>query len=88
MSGSKARIEYMRDAFRRRTYTIAKTVADYHSKIDIDETAPVIRSVSIICTIGEYFFQIKCRKPFSLVPFNFIIFMHFSSLRWFICISM
>lgn len=52
MSGSKARIEYMRDAFRRRTYTIAKTVADYHSKIDIDETAPVIRSVSIICTIG------------------------------------
>lgn len=56
MSGSSARIEYARDAFRRRTLSTAKTVLEYHSKIDIDETAPVIRSVGIICTIGMFLF--------------------------------
>lgn len=58
MSGSSARSEYMRDAFRRRTLSTAKTVLEYHSKIDIDETAPVIRSVGIICTIGECLYSL------------------------------
>lgn len=52
MSGSSARIEYKRDADRRRTLSTARTILEYHSKIDIDENAPVIRSVGIICTIG------------------------------------
>jgi len=52
MSGQENRTEYLRDAFKRRTLSTAKTVLEYHSKIDIDETAPVIRSVGIICTIG------------------------------------
>lgn len=52
MSGSINRSEYLKDAFKRRTLSTAKTVLEYHSKIDIDETAPVIRSVGIICTIG------------------------------------
>ena len=57
MSGSTARIEYARDALRRKNISTAKSVLEYQSKIDIDETAPVIRSVGIICTIGEFFFH-------------------------------
>jgi len=49
---SSVRSEYLRDAFKRRTLSTARTILEYHSKIDIDENAPVIRSVGIICTIG------------------------------------
>lgn len=57
MSGSTARTEY----FKERVLSTARSILEYHSKIDIDENAPMIRSVGIICTIGKVNFL----KPYQ-----------------------
>ena len=55
MSGSAARIEYLKDSeniTNRRYRNETNNLLDYWSNINIDDVAPVIRSTGIICTIG------------------------------------
>ena len=55
MSGTKARIEYLKDE-RTTIYSPATTRPDFLSNIDIDQPSHVVRGIGIICTIGKKLF--------------------------------
>ena len=55
MSGTKARIEYLKDE-RTTIYSPATTRPEFLSNIDIDQPSHVVRGIGIICTIGKKLF--------------------------------
>ena len=55
MSGTNARIEYLKDE-RTTIYSPATTRPDFLSNIDIDQPSHVVRGIGIICTIGKKLF--------------------------------
>jgi len=55
MSGSQARSEYLHEIGKNSsliTFSDARTLREFTSKIDIDVTPPVVRGTGIVCTIG------------------------------------